>query len=98
MSKIYNTQTDLRIVVDTGRDITTATEVRLKYRNPQGTTGEFTVTVTNAAAGIFEYVTPVGQPFTISGVWTFWARIVDNGLISIGNPFQLRFRPEGYDL
>lgn len=95
MSKVYTVQTDLRIVVQTQRDLTTASSVKLRYQNPNGVRDELDVTVTNAVAGTIQYVTPIGEPFNIAGNWTFWVFITDNSLVSIGEPFTIKFYPEG---
>jgi hypothetical protein len=95
MSKVYTIQTDLRIVVQTHRDLTTASSVKLRYQNPNGVKNEFNVTVTNALAGTVEYITPIGVPFDVAGIWTFWIAITDNSLVSIGEPFTVKFYTEG---
>ncbi len=47
--------------------------------------------MTNAVAGTIQYATPIGEPFNIAGNWTFWVFITDNSLVSIGEPFTIKF-------
>lgn len=95
MSKVYNTQTDLKLVVQTGKDLTTASEVKLKYTDPKGQKGELDVTIPTPEIGILVFETPAGEPFNVIGNWSFWAYIVDGGRVSIGEAFNVRFFAEG---
>ena len=95
MSKVYTTQTDLKLVVQTGRNLSTASSVKLRYENPTSTKGELDVTITDAINGVVEYTTPSDGAFSIAGTWSFWIYIIDNSLISVGEPFTVQFNNEG---
>lgn len=95
MSRVYNTQTDLKLVVQTGKDLTTASEVKLKYIDPRGQKGELEVLIPTPESGVIDFETLAGEPFNIVGNWCFWAYIVDGGRVSIGEAFTVRFFAEG---
>lgn len=95
MSKIYTTQTDLTITLNTGKNITGATSVKIAYKNPKGILGEWTATIEDATAGIITY--NIIEPLAIEKTWTIWAKITDSsGLISIGEPSNFVVYKESY--
>lgn len=97
MSKIYVGQTDLTIQLITGKDITNAQSVKIKYKNPQGILGEFTASIVNATSGIIKYDILSVNDINIVGDWRLWAKVVDaQGLISIGEPAIMNVSKESF--
>lgn len=95
MGKVYIGQTRLKIEVDLKADVTNAA-VKLKYRKPGGTTGEFTMSVTDATNGIANYEVENASTFDTVGTWTFWAYVTyDDGKVAAGEPFNIHFYQEG---
>ena len=95
MSKIYQGQTDLLIRVTVNQNISGATITRIAYRNPNGITGSFNATVSNATLGILTYPA-INNELNILGNWTFWPDItLSSGLRTIGTPFTARIRRQG---
>jgi len=96
MAKIYLGQTDLTIYLNTGKDITGATSVKVMYKKPDETEGEFIGTIDNATQGIIKYVVTNANDLDQLGRWFFWAKIVNaQGKISIGNPDTILMEQEG---
>jgi hypothetical protein len=95
MSKIYSTQTDLTITLNTGKNITGATSIKIAYKDPKGTLGEWTATIDDAIKGIIKY--NIIAPLSFTGTWTIWAKITDSsGLISIGESSNFVVYKESY--
>lgn len=96
MGKIYVGQTDLTIKLETKKNLTGITNVKILYKNPNGLEGEFTATVVDAAKGIIQYAVTSVNDIGIVGRWFFWAKIVNlQGLISIGEPSTVVVYEEG---
>lgn len=94
MSKVYATQTDLSISLNTYKDITGATSVKIAYRKPNNVLGEFDAVIENATEGIIKY--DITAPLSDEGIWFFWAKIINsNGKLMIGEPTQLLIYKEG---
>lgn len=97
MAKIYVGQTDLTIQLTTGKDITNAQSVNIKYKNPLGVLGEFTASVVTASTGTIKYDVLSVNDINAHGTWTLWAKIVDfQGLISIGEPTTMTVYKESF--
>jgi hypothetical protein len=95
MGKIYQGQTDLTIALSTKKDLTGATSLKIKFKKPDGISGEWTATTPNAVEGIIEYEVDSNDVDTV-GKWTVWAKIIDvGGLISIGEPTTFQVHKEG---
>ena len=85
MGKIYEGQTDLTLKLETGKNLAGISNVKIGYRDPQNTTGEFTAVVLDVNKGIIAHA--LTAPLVKTGEWKLWAIIVDaQGLISIGEP------------
>lgn len=96
MGKVFSTQTDLTIKLNTGKNLADASSVYIKYKKPDRTTGQFAAVIVDEQQGIIQYaVTGSGQIDSI-GRWTFWAKVVsESGLVSIGEPTYLTINREG---
>lgn len=96
MSKIYKNQTDLKIVVMTNKDLSGYSDVRLKYKDPDGIDGFFAVVIDSPIGGIVSYSTPLNTPLDKEGNWTFWVYATSpSGFVSVGDPFKLTVNTEG---
>ena len=96
MGKVYKNQTAFTIRLTTWQDITAATPVKIKYRKPSGTTGEWTATINDAAEGIVEYTMADENDLDESGWWTFWAYVTfSDGTIAAGEPVSKYVHDQG---
>jgi len=66
--KVYVGDVGTRIALDAGEDITTQTVLKIKYRKPDGTTGEWSASV--EANNYAVYYTQDGDLDT-AGLWKF---------------------------
>ena len=74
MGKIFKGQSALRITLKTFTDLEDATEAVMKYRKPNGTTGELAAAIGDTAKGIIFHECIEGE-IDVSGWWVFWAYI-----------------------
>jgi hypothetical protein len=72
--KIFKRQSALRITVKTFIDLEDCILAVIKYRKPDGKTGEFAAGVGDAAGGVIFHECIEGE-LNISGWWVFWAFI-----------------------
>jgi hypothetical protein len=94
MSKIYANQTDLTLKLETKKDLTNITSVKIAYKNPKGVLGEWTAAVDNAIDGIIKY--SIVSELKYAGQWVIWAKTIDaQGLISIGESSSLQVYEQG---
>lgn len=70
--KIYISDKGTEIILDCGEDISTATEVKIIYQDPEGTIGEWVAGIYNT--NFVRYVNP--SEWTIPGVWKFQSYVV----------------------
>jgi hypothetical protein len=70
--KILNGQTALRIILRTYTDLEGCISAVIKYRKPDGRTGEFSAAVGDMAKGIIFHECIEGE-IDVSGWWAFWA-------------------------
>jgi hypothetical protein len=62
----------LRIIVKTFTDLEDVKSSVIKYRKPNGKTGEFDAVVGDTANGVIFYECAAGD-IDVSGWWAFWA-------------------------
>ena len=74
MGKIFKGQTALRITVKTFCDLDGIENALIKYRKPNGKTGEFGAAVADTANGVIFHECIEGD-LDVSGWWAFWAFI-----------------------
>jgi hypothetical protein len=74
MSRIYAGQSALRITVKTFTDLEDIISAVIKYRKPDGSTGEFAAGVGDTAKGIIFHECIEGE-LDMAGWWSFWAFI-----------------------
>lgn len=72
MGKIYKGQSALIIELDTGIDLSSATEVRIGYRKPDKTISSWTGTVTGSGSDKVQYTVADEDQLDQAGNWRFW--------------------------
>jgi hypothetical protein len=72
MGKIFKGQSALRIILKTFIDLEDILSVVIKYRKPNGKTGEFTAGVSDSEKGVVFHECIEGE-IDVSGWWSFWA-------------------------
>jgi len=74
MGRIFKGQTALRITLKTFTDLEDVLTAVIKYRKPDGKSGELTAAVGDAAKGTIFHEVIEGE-LDVSGWWVFWAYI-----------------------
>jgi hypothetical protein len=72
MGKVFKGQSALRITLKTFADLEDCVSAVIKFRKPNGKTGEFTASVGDMAKGIIFHECLEGD-IDSSGWWAFWA-------------------------
>jgi hypothetical protein len=75
MNRIFRGQSALRIILKTFTGLEDIISAIIKYRKPDGTTGEFAAGFADAAKGIIFHECIEGE-LDMAGWWAFWAFIV----------------------
>jgi hypothetical protein len=81
-----------QIVIDLGEDVSTASALKIVYRKPDGTVGEWTATLVNGGYGI-AYVTATAADLDQVGRWKLQAKVTLsswNGRSSIVEAFDVQ--------
>jgi hypothetical protein len=73
--KIYTSDFGTKITNNLQTDITGYTTIKYQYKKPDGSTGEFNLTVENLTCGIVYYVTQSGD-LDQAGDWIFQTEVV----------------------
>lgn len=96
MGNAFNGQTALKIILDTGQDITGATAL-IKYQKPDGTTGSWVATTESSTAGTISISATTGN-IDQSGKWALWSYVTfADGTIAPGESVLREFYTEGSD-
>lgn len=96
MSKIFVGQSSLRIQLTTSVDITSANSLKIKYKKPDNTEGEWTATEHTASTGIIYYDLTLATDLDVAGTWTFWAYVeFSDGRVAPGESFKQVISEEG---
>jgi hypothetical protein len=74
MSRIFKGQSALRITVKTFTDLEDIISAVIKYRKPDGSTGEFAAGVGDEAKGVIFHECIEGE-IDMAGWWVFWVFI-----------------------
>jgi hypothetical protein len=74
MGKLFKGQSALRITLKTFTDLEGIISAVIKYRKPNGSTGEFAAAVGDTSKGCIFHECIEGE-IDISGWWLFWAFI-----------------------
>lgn len=93
MGKIYVGQS-FTIKLNTEKNITGATDMKIKHIKPNGEKGEWPADIVDAIAGTIKHdVIPADN--TKAGELTFWATLTLGGLPFIGEPSSVKIYHEG---
>ena len=93
MSKIYKNQGALRLQLNTGVTLTTATELKIKYLKPDNTSSSWTATITGTTS---LYKDMTGTELDQVGQWTFWAYVTfSDGRKAAGEAVRIFVYDEG---
>ena len=95
MNKIFKGQSALRLTLRTYTDLEGAISAAIKYKKPNGKTGEFPAAIGDAARGVIFHEVIEGE-IDASGWWVFWAFVVfDDGRTAAGEAAKVFVWNEG---
>ena len=95
MGKIFRGQSALRITVKTFTDLEAASYTVIKYRKPNGKTGEFIAAIGDMANGVIFHEVIEGE-LDVSGWWAFWAFVAfADGRTAAGETAKVYIWKEG---
>jgi len=86
MGKIYVGQSALTLKLDTEVDLATATDPRIYYLKPSGTTGYWTGTVTETTK--IQYDVADTLQLDETGLWKFWSYALFATRVIYGEPTE----------
>ncbi len=93
--KIFRGQSALRITLKTYCDLEGVLSAVIKYRKPDGKTGEFSAAVGDIANGVIFHEIIEGE-INVSGWWAFWAFITfTDGRTAAGEAARVYVWQEG---
>jgi hypothetical protein len=96
MNRIYAGQTSLRITVKTFADLKDIDTAVIKYRKPDGTSGELLAVIADEAKGIIFHDCIAGE-IDQAGWWVFWASLTAmDGGTAAGEPCRVYVWAEGH--
>jgi hypothetical protein len=95
---IFQGQGLLEIKLETGLDLSTASSKAILYKKPDGTSGSWTVTVTetglaNSSILVYSVANDELDPY---GVWTFQSFVIIGGKKGYGEYTQKEIKPKLY--
>jgi hypothetical protein len=95
MGRIFKGQSALRITLKTFTDLEDVTSSVIRYRKPNGKTGEFAAAVGDIAKGVIFHECIEGD-MDLSGWWAFWAFITfADGRTAAGETAKVYIWTEG---
>jgi len=95
MGKIFNGQSALRITVKTFTDLEDVASAVIRYKKPNGSTGEFAAAVGDTARGVIFHEIIEGE-IDVSGWWAFWAFVTfEDGRTAAGEAVKVFVWQEG---
>jgi hypothetical protein len=95
MNRVYKGQTALRLIVKTFIDLSDILSALIKYRRPDGSTGEFLAGVAEVGKGVIFHECIEGD-LDCSGWWVFWAYVTfADGRTAAGEPARVFIWDEG---
>ena len=95
MGKIFKGQSALRITLKTFTDLEDVLSAVVKYRKPDGKTGEFAAAVGDTAKGVIFHECIEGE-LDVSGWWSFWAFVTfADGRTAAGEAVKVFIWQEG---
>jgi hypothetical protein len=95
MSRVFKGQSALRITVKTFSDLEGINSAVIKYRKPDGVTGEFAAGVGDEAKGVIFHECIEGE-IDLAGWWALWAFITfEDGRTAAGEAAKVFVWNEG---
>jgi hypothetical protein len=95
MGRIYKYQSALRIAVKTFVDLEGIENAVIKFRKPDGSTGQFTAAVSDTANGVIFHEVIEGE-IDACGWWAFWAFVTfSDGRTAAGEAAKVYVWQEG---
>jgi len=95
MGKIFKGQSALRINLKTFTDLEDIISTVIKFKKPNGKTGEFSSAVSDTAQGIIFHEVIEGE-IDVSGWWIFWAFVTfSDGRTAAGEAAKVYVWQEG---
>jgi hypothetical protein len=95
MNRIYAGQSALRIILKTFTNLEGIISAVIKYRKPDGVSGEFAAGVSDTAKGIIFHECIEGE-IDMAGWWVFWAFITfGDGRTAAGEAAKVYIWHEG---
>jgi hypothetical protein len=95
MGKIFKGQTALRITLKTFTDLEGVISAAIRYRKPNGKTGEFDAAVGDYANGVIFHECIEGD-IDVSGWWVVWAFVTfADGRAAVGDAARVYVWTEG---
>jgi len=93
--KIYVGQESLDLILNTNTDLSTASNLKVKYKKPDDSTGSWTATLYNTTY-IKKAFIAAGGELDQAGTWTFWAyATMSDGREIPGDPAKVTVREQG---
>jgi hypothetical protein len=95
MGKIFKGQSALRITLKTFAELDDCFSAVIKYRKPNGCTGEFAAAVADTVQGVIFHECLDGE-INVSGWWAFWAFVTfADGRTAVGEAAKVFIWKEG---
>jgi hypothetical protein len=96
VNRVYCGQSALRIILKTFTDLEGIISALIKYRKPDGVTGEFAAGVGDTAKGVIFHECSEGE-LDMAGWWVFWAFITfGDGRTAAGEAAKVYVWKEGF--
>ena len=96
MKKIFKGQTALRITLKTFCDLAGVLSAVIRFRKPDGRSGEFAAAVADTVEGVIFHECIEGD-IDVSGWWVFWAYLTfEDGRAAAGQAAKVYIWKEGY--
>lgn len=90
---IFENQSALEIRLDTEIDISGCTAMKIKYKKPSGTEGEWTATAYDTTTVKYSFT---GTELDEDGIWIFWPYVtMADGRVAPGQAVTQRVYAEG---
>lgn len=96
MTCTFSNQSNLRIRLYLGIDLSDAASVLIKATNPNDVAFSWTATIQDTTEGIIYVDLGVGETLGTAGVWTFWSLVTfSDGRVAPSCPTEKTIKEEG---
>lgn len=97
MKKIYKNQSKLRIILNTGCDLSGWNTLEIRFRKPDGETGFFNADILDEKKGIIFHDVQNRNELDQKGEWKIWSYVLfDDDRNAFGVPQKMCVYPEGF--